>query len=130
ASRIFSISRNRSYAEGVTSQSPGSRAQRAHPGERHKEFGYAEGVRSTCRDMSIRSLQDRENVRAFYPGCAARPWALRCNDFGVKPRSNQDGAAISPRHFVEDVGEFIRTLHKGVQQVWIELPFGCFRHHL
>ena len=61
------------YPEGVALHSPGSRSapwERTHPGL------YPEGV--------VQPLRGRAGWLNLAPGCAARPWAVECNPFGVK----------------------------------------------
>src|SRR5579883_1310989 len=94
------------YAEGVPHPSPGS--PKAHPGSRSTQAqrtprGFHRvatlwnpvGVRENFGELGIRG-------RPAFPGCAARPWALLCNAFGV--------ASISPSGALEANSENTREL--------------------
>src|SRR5207244_534600 len=82
----------RVYAEGVTAHSPGTRT-RAPRAENRGIRVYAEGVTAPSSFHSAVSIAETGRCNAFgvnseftlrFPGCAARPRAVRCNAFGVK----------------------------------------------
>src|SRR5207253_7968639 len=78
---------------------PTAQGRAAHPGPPPWDhFGiYPEGVGSTGACRRIQPLRGTERSgRPRCPGCAARPWALGSNAFGVKAdtRSPTPGGAV------------------------------------
>ena len=62
-----------------------AQGREAHPGEASAttQF-YANGVASNGSSGMMQPRWGRGHITHRFPGCASRPWALRCSTFGAK----------------------------------------------
>src|SRR5581483_10149313 len=119
------------YAEGVASQSPGSRSAPRGTDRPHQALPRRGCINRTAGVMQ--SLRGNPLRGGRSPGCAARPRALRYNAFGVNDRPGlwsatpervqQNNAPSRRRSQVEDDQVVVRE-HRGeaLSQVVAEAP--------
>src|SRR5947207_14216844 len=85
---------------GVTLISPGSRSALWGNGA-IGDSKYPEGVAQASSSRFVQPLRGRPTLLPLvYPGCAARPWAVECDPFGVRQeqQSRQSKMACNPRY--------------------------------
>ena len=62
-----------------------AQGREAHPGKPQKDGFTLKGLHHEGATQMMKPFQGKDNLPFQNPGCAqARPWALRCNPFGVK----------------------------------------------